>query len=51
VRTGSQGVGLGLSIVESVAQAHEADVSAQARVGGGLVVTLTVPTRRHPISS
>ena len=47
VRTVSQGVGLGLSIVESVAQAHEADVAAQARVGGGLVVTLTVPTKRN----
>jgi signal transduction histidine kinase len=49
VRTVSRGVGLGLSIVESVAQAHDADVSAQARVGGGLVVTLTVPTKRHMI--
>ena len=47
VRTVSQGVGLGLSIVESVAQAHEADVAAQARVAGGLVVTLTVPTKRN----
>jgi signal transduction histidine kinase len=44
VRTASGGsVGLGLSIVESVAEAHHGLVEATARAEGGLVVTLTVP--------
>jgi signal transduction histidine kinase len=44
VRTASGGgVGLGLSIVESVAQAHHGLVEATAPAEGGLVVTLTVP--------
>jgi signal transduction histidine kinase len=37
------GTGLGLSIVQSVAHAHGGDVTAQARDGGGLVVTVTLP--------
>jgi signal transduction histidine kinase len=44
VRTASGGVGLGLSIVESVAEAHHGLVEATAPAEGGLVVTLTVPT-------
>ena len=44
LRTTSDGVGLGLSIVESVAQAHHASVEASAPSQGGLVVTLKVPT-------
>jgi signal transduction histidine kinase len=44
VRTASSvGVGLGLSIVESVAEAHHGVVEAAAPAEGGLVVTLTVP--------
>jgi hypothetical protein len=43
-RTASGGVGLGLSIVESVAEAHHASLEANARPEGGLVVTLMVPT-------
>ena len=44
VRTGSGGgVGLGLSIVEAVAEAHHGLVEATAPADGGLVVTLTVP--------
>ena len=44
VRTASGGgVGLGLSIVESVAEAHHGLVEATAPAEGGLVVTLTVP--------
>jgi signal transduction histidine kinase len=44
-RTSSRGVGLGLSIVRSVAQAHEGRVSAYPREGGGLVVEVELPTR------
>lgn len=44
-RTGSaQGTGLGLSIVRSVAVAHGGRVDARPRDGGGLVVTVTLPT-------
>jgi signal transduction histidine kinase len=44
VRTASGGgVGLGLSIVESVAEAHHGLVKVTAPAEGGLVVTLTVP--------
>ena len=40
----SQGAGLGLSIVRSIATAHHGDVRAVARPEGGLTVTLVVPT-------
>jgi signal transduction histidine kinase len=44
VRTGSdRGVGVGLSIVASVAAAHHGHVSAEPRPGGGLDITLTLP--------
>jgi signal transduction histidine kinase len=39
-----QGVGLGLSIVASVAAAHGGQVQAEARPGGGLNVTVRFPT-------
>ncbi|GGJ05028.1 sensor protein CutS [Streptomyces brasiliensis] len=43
-RTGSdKGVGLGLSIVRSVARAHGGQISAQPREGGGLVMRVTLP--------
>ncbi|MGY5099519.1 sensor histidine kinase [Streptomyces sp. 900105245] len=43
-RTGSdKGVGLGLSIVRSVARAHGGHVVAQPREGGGLVMRVTLP--------
>jgi signal transduction histidine kinase len=43
-RTGTtNGHGLGLSIVAAIAQSHHATVSAQARTGGGLDVTVTFP--------
>ena len=44
-RIGSSGVGLGLSIVQSVGEAHNAEVNALACPGGGLVVTMTMPSR------
>jgi signal transduction histidine kinase len=39
------GTGLGLSIVRAVARAHDGDVHAEPRDGGGLVVTVTLPGR------
>ncbi|MEU1179543.1 HAMP domain-containing sensor histidine kinase [Streptomyces sp. NPDC005820] len=43
-RTGSdKGVGLGLSIVRSVARAHGGHIAAQPREGGGLVMRVTLP--------
>lgn len=49
-RTG-EGLGLGLSIVAAVAAAHDATVTAGARPGGGLSVTVTFPSLQpspHP---
>ncbi|MEV7505135.1 HAMP domain-containing sensor histidine kinase [Streptomyces sp. NPDC093018] len=43
-RTGSdKGVGLGLSIVRSVARAHGGHITALPREGGGLVMRVTLP--------
>ncbi|MFJ9928586.1 MULTISPECIES: sensor histidine kinase [Streptomyces] len=43
-RTGSdKGVGLGLSIVRSVARAHGGHIAARPREGGGLVMHVTLP--------
>ncbi|GAA2351280.1 sensor histidine kinase [Dactylosporangium salmoneum] len=45
-RTGSaRGTGLGLSIVRSVAVAHGGAADAEPRDGGGLRVTVTLPTQ------
>ncbi|MFE6649258.1 sensor histidine kinase [Nocardioides sp. NPDC057772] len=38
-----RGVGLGLSIVEAIARAHDGSVTAQPRAGGGLVVHVRLP--------
>jgi signal transduction histidine kinase len=43
-RTGSRGSGLGLSIVRAVCDAHGGMVSAVAQPGGGLEVTVALPT-------
>jgi signal transduction histidine kinase len=43
--TGSTGVGLGLSIVQAVGEAHGAQLTAHASAGGGLVMTVTMPSR------
>jgi signal transduction histidine kinase len=37
------GAGLGLSIVRAVAAAHHGRATAVPRIGGGLVVTVTLP--------
>jgi signal transduction histidine kinase len=44
-RIGSSGVGLGLSIVRSVSEAHGAKVQAVASAAGGLVVSVSMPSR------
>ncbi|WP_344581652.1 ATP-binding protein, partial [Streptomyces lunalinharesii] len=43
-RTGSdKGVGLGLSIVRSVARAHDGTITAEPREGGGLDMRVALP--------
>jgi signal transduction histidine kinase len=44
-RTGDGGFGLGLAIVASIAGAHGGDAVVGARPGGGLSVTVSLPTR------
>ena len=43
-RLAGPGVGLGLSIVRAVARAHGGDAQAEPRDGGGLIVTVSVPS-------
>ncbi|HEX5543129.1 MAG TPA: HAMP domain-containing sensor histidine kinase [Micromonospora sp.] len=47
-RTGARGSGLGLSIVRAVCDAHGGQVSAVAQAGGGLEVTVILPTAGEP---
>ncbi|MGW0807903.1 sensor histidine kinase [Nonomuraea sp. NPDC002799] len=42
------GSGLGLAIVDAVAQAHHATLTAGARPGGGLSITVRFTHRSHP---
>jgi len=44
-RTTGRGVGLGLSIVRTVARTHGGDATAAARPGGGLLVRVALPLR------
>ncbi|MET3808744.1 signal transduction histidine kinase [Nakamurella sp. UYEF19] len=46
-REPGRGVGLGLSIVQRVAQAQHGRLQLRARDGGGLVATLVLPTARE----
>ncbi|MGH2874071.1 MAG: sensor histidine kinase [Solirubrobacteraceae bacterium] len=39
----ADGVGLGLSIADAIARAHDATISARPRVEGGLEISVTVP--------
>ncbi|MBT2398218.1 HAMP domain-containing sensor histidine kinase [Streptomyces sp. ISL-100] len=39
----TEGLGLGMSIVAAIADAHDADITTSARPGGGLTVTVTFP--------
>ncbi len=43
VRADHAGVGLGLAIVESIAQAHDGSLALTPRAGGGLSVTVRLP--------
>jgi signal transduction histidine kinase len=42
-RRSANGVGLGLAIVQAIAKAHDATVTAQARTGGGLGIDVAFP--------
>jgi two-component system sensor histidine kinase VanS len=42
--SGHEGVGLGLAIVKSVCRAHGGDLTLEPRPGGGLVVTVALPS-------
>jgi two-component system sensor histidine kinase VanS len=46
IRTGHSGVGLGLAIVKSITQAHDGTLTLAPRPGGGLLVTVQLPTGR-----
>ncbi len=46
-RTRHSGHGLGLSIVQAIAQAHGAELSVDARPQGGLIVTVSFPPSPH----
>jgi two-component system, OmpR family, sensor histidine kinase VanS len=43
IRTGHAGVGLGLAIVNSIAQAHDGTLTLTPRADGGLCVTVQLP--------
>jgi two-component system sensor histidine kinase VanS len=43
IRTDHAGVGLGLAIVNSIAQAHDGTLTLTARAEGGLRVTVQLP--------
>ena len=43
-RSGHAGAGLGLAIVEASVLTHGGTVVAAPRAGGGMVVTVTLPT-------
>jgi two-component system, OmpR family, sensor histidine kinase VanS len=45
IRTDHAGVGLGLAIVNSIAQAHEGSLTLTPRADGGLVATVELPVR------
>jgi signal transduction histidine kinase len=46
--TRPDGLGLGLSIVQAIATAHDATITATPRAEGGLTVTVTFPSRAVP---
>jgi signal transduction histidine kinase len=45
------GVGLGLSIASAIAHAHKATITANPRPGGGLEMTVTIPTGPEALPS
>jgi two-component system, OmpR family, sensor histidine kinase VanS len=48
IRTDHAGVGLGLAIVRSIAQAHDGTLTLAPRGDGGLCVTVRLPAAPHP---
>ncbi|GHJ13137.1 MULTISPECIES: sensor histidine kinase [unclassified Micromonospora] len=50
-RTGARGSGLGLSIVRAVCDAHGGTVKAVPQPGGGLEVTVTLPSADPPAAT
>lgn len=46
---GARGVGLGLSIVRSITDAHDGILALRARPDGGLAVTVTLPGARYDV--
>ena len=48
IRADHAGVGLGLAIVESIAQAHDGTLMLVPRAGGGLRVTVRIPAVPAP---
>jgi signal transduction histidine kinase len=46
-RSGQYGIGMGLSIVKAVAEAHGGRVGAENRAGGGAKVWFTIPLKQH----
>jgi two-component system sensor histidine kinase VanS len=49
VRNDHAGVGLGLAIVERIAQVHHGTLTLAPRDGGGLRVTVQLPAARQPV--
>ena len=47
ISTDHAGVGLGLAIVESIAQAHDGTLTLIPRAAGGLRVTVRIPAARR----
>jgi two-component system, OmpR family, sensor histidine kinase KdpD len=45
------GTGMGLAIARQIAEAHGGSISVQTREGGGSIFSLTIPIRRHEVSS
>jgi signal transduction histidine kinase len=50
-RSSGDGVGLGLAIVEAIAQAHEARLAARARPGGGLEIRVSFRALQTPANN
>jgi signal transduction histidine kinase len=50
-RTSHDGFGLGLAIVESIAAIHGGTATARPRNGGGLSVTVTIPSADAPVQA
>jgi signal transduction histidine kinase len=43
-----RGLGLGLSLVKAIIEAHNGNVTVESHLGGGSVFTVRLPTRTSP---